>query len=53
MRLNEDKEHVLKIIDGIYKRKGHCPCMIEESEDTICPCKDMRENSKCHCKLYT
>ena len=50
--LNPDKEFVLKIRNGIWKRKGHCPCIIEVSQDTICPCKDFRENSECHCNLY-
>lgn len=52
MRLNPNKDHVLKIIEGIYCKNGHCPCMIEDSNDTICPCKDFREKEICHCKLY-
>ena len=27
-------------------------CVIIKNEDTKCPCKNMMENSKCHCGLY-
>jgi ferredoxin-thioredoxin reductase catalytic subunit len=33
-------------------RDGYCPCRVEENEDTLCPCKDMREEGHCCCKLY-
>lgn len=52
MRLNDDKEHVEKILQGIAKKNGHCPCVLAQNEDTICPCRKMREESKCCCKLY-
>ena len=45
-----------KIVEAIKKRlvirDGYCPCRVEENEDTICPCKDARENGHCCCKLY-
>lgn len=33
---------------------GYCPCMVERSEDTKCPCKDFREMTEgvCHCGRY-
>ena len=34
----------------------HCPCQIDKTDDTICPCKDFRESKApytCHCGLYT
>lgn len=52
MILNNNKEYVEKILDGIEKKEGHCPCVIPKNEDTICPCKKMREENKCCCKLY-
>lgn len=54
MKLNPDE----KIVQAIRKRlkvtEGQCPCIPQPqwSEDTICPCKDMRENKECHCGLY-
>ena len=52
MKLNENSEHVEKILEGIKRKDGHCPCVITQNDDTICPCKKMREESKCCCKLY-
>ncbi|MPM77466.1 hypothetical protein SDC9_124469 [bioreactor metagenome] len=52
MILNPNK----KIVESICKRLeitgGYCPCIPEQNEDTICPCKDFRENQYCHCTLY-
>lgn len=35
---------------------GYCPCAIERTVDSLCMCKDFRENVKageyCHCGLY-
>jgi Ferredoxin thioredoxin reductase catalytic beta chain. len=50
--LNPDEKIVEKIRKGLEKKNGHCPCVLEESEDTICPCREMRENNRCCCKLY-
>ena len=52
MKLNDNKEHVEKILIGLEKKNGYCPCVIVQNEDSICPCKKMREESKCCCKLY-
>lgn len=37
---------------GLTKNGGYCPCMIEASEDTKCPCKWKREQSLCICELF-
>ena len=26
--INPDKEYTQKIIEGIYKKDGHCPCRV-------------------------
>ena len=52
MITNPDIEYVQGIIKGIVKKSGHCPCKVEVSDDTICPCKDFRETGHCCCKLY-
>lgn len=31
----------------------YCPCQNARNEDTICPCKHMREKGACRCGLYT
>lgn len=59
IRLNENKELVEKIKEGLKKKGGYCPCRLEKSEDTKCICKEFREQiadldfeGYCHCLLY-
>ncbi len=59
IRLNEDKEVVELIREGLRRRGGHCPCVREMTDDTICMCKQFREQiadpsfeGYCHCMLY-
>ena len=33
VRLNEDKEMVQTIRDGLMRTGGYCPCRLERSED--------------------
>lgn len=58
-RLNENKELVEKIKEGLKRKGGYCPCRLEKSEDTKCICKEFREQLEdpefegyCHCLLY-
>lgn len=50
--LNPDKEYVNKIIEGIYRKSGHCPCRVVLDETTLCPCDDFIKNGICKCNLY-
>ena len=59
IRLNEDKEIVKTIKEGLKKTGGYCPCILEKNEDTKCMCKKFKEQIKdpnfegyCHCMLY-
>lgn len=52
IKLNPNKELVEKIKQSIKDNDGYCVCLIEQNKDSICPCKDMRENNICHCGLY-
>lgn len=59
VRLNDNKEVVKTINDGLKKNGGYCPCRIEKNEDTKCMCKEFRDQIKdpnfegyCHCMLY-
>lgn len=59
VRLNEDKEIVARIQEGLRQKKGYCPCRLEMNEDTKCMCKEFREQiadpnfeGYCHCLLY-
>ena len=59
IRLNEDKEIVAMVRDGLKKTGGYCPCRLEHTPDTKCICKDFRQQMAdpafegyCHCMLY-
>ncbi len=59
IRLNEDKEMVKNIREGLKKKDGYCPCRLEKSEDNKCICKEFRDQMAdpdfegyCHCMLY-
>ena len=59
IRLNENKEIVKKIKEGLKNKGGYCPCRLEKTEDTKSMCKEFREQIEdpnfegyCHCMLY-
>lgn len=59
IRLNEDKEVVNAIKQGLAKKGGYCPCRLEKTPDTKCMCKEFRDQIAdpdyegfCHCMLY-
>lgn len=43
VRLNENKEMVDMVKEGLKARGGYCPCRREMTEDTKCMCKEFRE----------
>lgn len=59
IKLNEDKEMVKLVQEGLKRTGGYCPCRTEKTQDTKCMCKEFREQIKdpdfegyCHCLLY-
>ena len=57
--LNEDKEIVATVKQGLKERGGYCPCRFEMTEDNKCICKEFRDQIAdpefegfCHCMLY-
>lgn len=52
IKLNSNKEFVKELKKEIKNNNGYCPCKIEKTEDTICPCKEFRLNHECCCELY-
>ena len=59
VRLNEDKEIVQTVRDGLKRTGGYCPCRLERTEENKCMCKEFREQiadpefkGYCHCMLY-
>jgi ferredoxin-thioredoxin reductase catalytic subunit len=59
IRLNENKEVVKTIKEGLSHTGGYCPCRLERTEDFKCMCKEFKEQINdpdfegyCHCLLY-
>ena len=59
VRLNEDKEMVAAIKEGLKRTGGYCPCRLERSEENKCISKEVRDQiadpdfkGYCHCLLY-
>ena len=59
VRLNENKEMVDMVKEGLKARGGYCPCRIEKTEDNKCICREFKEQiadpefeGYCHCMLY-
>ena len=59
IRFNEDEKIVNAIRAGLEKKKGYCPCRVQQIDDNICMCKEFREQiadpdyeGYCHCMLY-
>ena len=59
VRLNEDKEMVRTVREGLKRTGGYCPCRLDRSEVNKCICKEFRAQiaapdfkGYCHCMLY-
>lgn len=53
---NPDIEFYNEVTQAVKDNDGYCPCMLEKSIDTKCPCKIFREQDEigdCHCGRYT
>lgn len=51
-RLNPDSEYVAKILEGIRRKDGHCPCRVKVDETTLCPCDEFVDSGVCKCNLF-
>ena len=52
---NPDDNVYQKITQAVKDNDGYCPCMINKTADTKCPCKEFREQDfegECHCGRY-
>ena len=59
IKTNSDKELVKEIRNKLKENKDkygkeYCPCSLIHNDDTICMCKEFREQieGECHCGLY-
>ena len=44
-----------KMTEAVKQNFGYCPCLVEQSPDTVCICKDFKEQNiegECHCGRY-
>lgn len=52
---NPDEFIFKKVIAEVAANDGYCPCRLEKTPDTKCPCKEFREQTtkgECHCGAY-
>ena len=47
VKLNTNTKDIIKAMKG---HNGHCPCMIKQTEDTLCCCKAFRNKKSCTCR---
>ena len=59
IRLNEDKEMVKMIRDGLIAKDGYCHCRVGKNPEFKCMCEEFRAQiadpdfeGLCHCKLF-
>ena len=59
VRLNEDKEVVAKIREGLKHTGGYCPCRLARTEENKGMCEEFKRQiadpnfeGYCHCMLY-
>ncbi len=59
IRLNEDKEIVARIKEGLKMKGGYCPCKIAKTPENKCICEEFKKQMEdpdfegyCHCMLY-
>jgi ferredoxin-thioredoxin reductase catalytic subunit len=57
--LNEDKDIVATVKQGLKERGGYCPCRFEKTEENKCICQEFKDQIAdpdfegfCHCMLY-
>ena len=49
---NPDTEFVKRFKKKLKDNNGYCPCRLEKTPDTKCPCSEFRESGECICGLY-
>lgn len=49
---NPNETALKTILEAIKDCNGFCPCVLQQTKDTKCPCKKFREKQECCCGLY-
>lgn len=53
---NPNEEIFKSVMAAIKANSGYCPCRVEKTASTKCPCQEFREQAtegECHCGAYT
>lgn len=54
IRATSDKAKADEVRKALRENYGFCPCRIERTPETLCPCKEFmeQESGECLCGLY-
>ncbi len=59
IRLNEDREIVETVREGLIAKGGYCPCRVGKKDENKCMCEEFRAQladpnfeGYCHCHLF-
>lgn len=59
IRLNDDKQTVATVREGLLAKDGFCPCRVGKKPEYKCMCEEFRNQIAdpdyegfCHCKLF-
>lgn len=59
IRLNEDREIVETVREGLIAKGGYCPCRVGKKPENKCMCEEFRAQladpnfeGYCHCRLF-
>ena len=59
IKLNDNKEVVERVKEGLKRTGGYCPCRVQKKEEYKCMCQEFKDQINdsefegfCHCKLY-
>lgn len=59
IRLNDDKQIVATVREGLIAKGGFCPCRVGKKPEYKCMCEEFRNQiadpnfeGLCHCKLF-
>lgn len=59
IKLNENREIVENIREGLIRKDGYCPCRMAKLPEYKCMCREFREQiadpdfeGYCHCMLF-
>lgn len=57
--INPNRDIVGALEKAMLKNGGYCPCRLQHTPDTLCPCREFRGQIEdpafsgfCHCHLY-